>query len=156
MLIISKQVNPSNIHDNHNHNFFCLISKCIHLTVFVHIVSVYLFLLLSNDVLLYFTLSIYIIYILQFTTGAIKTLLDGYICLTENLSIQVCDYDHPSVFDPHFYLNSYPDLEQHGLHTKEAAAQHWCDLGVDEGRQATSTFHTVQYLGTFRCSLQMD
>ena len=65
------------------------------------------------------------------------------------MSTQVCDYDHPSVFDPHFYLNSYPDLEQHGLHTKEAAAQHWCDLGVDEGRQATATFHTVQYLGTY-------
>ena len=24
---------------------------------------------------------------------------------------------------------------------------------MDEGRQATSTFHTVQYLGTLRCSL---
>ena len=63
-------------------------------------------------------------------------------------SIQVCEYDHPSVFDPHFYLNNWPDLEHHGLHTKEAAAQHWCDHGVDEGRQATATFHTRQYLGT--------
>ena len=64
-------------------------------------------------------------------------------------SIQVCEYDHPSVFDPHFYLNNWPDLEHHGLHTKEAAAQHWCDHGVDEGRQATATFHTRQYLGTY-------
>ena len=61
----------------------------------------------------------------------------------------MCDYDHPSVFDPHFYLNNWPDLEHHGLHTKEAAAQHWCDHGVDEGRQATATFHTKQYLGIY-------
>ena len=60
---------------------------------------------------------------------------------------KVCEYDHPSVFDPHFYLNNHPDLEHDGLHNKEAAAQHWCDMGVDEGRQATAAFHTVQYLG---------
>ena len=64
----------------------------------------------------------------------------------------LCDYDHPSVFDPHFYLNNYQDLVQHGggsLHTKEAAARHWCNHGVDEGRQATSTFHTKQYIGNY-------
>ena len=61
----------------------------------------------------------------------------------------MCDFDHPSVFDPHFYLNNWPDLEHHGLHTKEAAAQHWCDHGVDEGRQATASFHTKQYLGIY-------
>ena len=32
---------------------------------------------------------------------------------------------------------------------QEAAAQHWCDNGVDEGRQATSSFHTKQYLDNY-------
>ena len=34
-------------------------------------------------------------------------------------------------------------------YSQEAAAQHWCDNGVDEGRQATSSFHTKQYLDNY-------
>ena len=60
----------------------------------------------------------------------------------------MCQYDYPSVFDPHFYLNNHPDLSRHGLHTRDDAARHWCDHGVHEGRQASPMFHAVQYLGT--------
>ena len=34
------------------------------------------------------------------------------------VTAQSCEYDHPAVFDPHFYLNTHPDLEHHNLHTK--------------------------------------
>ena len=60
-----------------------------------------------------------------------------------------CDLAHPSVFDPHFYLNTHPDLEHAGLHTPEMAANHWCTNGIKEGRQATSSFHTLQYLANY-------
>ena len=60
-----------------------------------------------------------------------------------------CDLAHPSVFDPHFYLNTHPDLEHAGLHTPELAANHWCTNGIKEGRQATSSFHTLQYLANY-------
>ena len=59
------------------------------------------------------------------------------------------DLAHPAVFDAHFYLNTHYDLENAGLHTPELAANHWCSTGIREGRQATSSFHTLQYLDNY-------
>ena len=62
---------------------------------------------------------------------------------------QSCELAHPAVFDPLFYLNSNPSLEDAGLDTPELAADHWCSHGVLEGRQATSSFHSKQYLENY-------
>ena len=49
-------------------------------------------------------------------------MLDSYLLLPilsfHLVATQSCEYDHPAVFDPHFYLNTHPDLEHHNLHTK--------------------------------------
>merc|ERR1712179_22601 len=60
-----------------------------------------------------------------------------------------CDLALPEVFDAHFYLNTHPDLEHANLHTPELAANHWCTNGIKEGRQATSSFHSLQYLDNY-------
>jgi len=60
-----------------------------------------------------------------------------------------CNLALPDVFDAHFYLNTHPDLEHANLHTPELAASHWCNNGIEEGRQATSSFHTLQYLHNY-------
>ena len=57
--------------------------------------------------------------------------------------------DSPLVFDPVFYLNNNADLESSGLITAQAARDHWCNSGIDEGRQATSSFHIVQYIENY-------
>jgi len=72
-----------------------------------------------------------------------------YILLCLLPPCQPCDQADPTVFDPHFYLNTHPDLEDVGLHTAEKAANHWCNHGIGEGRQATSSFHTLQYLDRY-------
>lgn len=66
-----------------------------------------------------------------------------------------CDLANPAVFEPHFYLNTHWDLEHAGLHTPELAADHWCTKGIKEGRQATSSFHTMQYLANYPDLLDM-
>ena len=69
------------------------------------------------------------------------------------LSVTYCytceELANSAVFDAHFYLNTNPDLEDAGLHTPELAADHWCNNGIGEGRQATSSFHTLQYLANY-------
>jgi len=61
-----------------------------------------------------------------------------------------CDLAVPEVFDAHFYLNTNPDLEHANLHTQELAGNHWCNNGIKEGRQATSSFHSLQYLENYQ------
>jgi len=68
------------------------------------------------------------------------SLLNTYSC---------CILNDALVFDPHFYLNTNPDLEHANLHSEQEAANHWCSNGVHEGRQATSSFHSVQYLRNY-------
>ena len=47
------------------------------------------------------------------------------------------------VFDARFYLATYNDLRcafiKPGIKTFDAAAQHWCDYGVKEGRKGIET-----------------
>ena len=80
--------------------------------------------------------------------------LGGFLVLFScTVSVAYCytceELANPAVFDAHFYLNTNPDLEDAGLHTPELAADHWCNNGIGEGRQATSSFHTRQYLDNY-------
>ena len=61
-------------------------------------------------------------------------------------SAQCDELESPLVFDAVFYLNNHPDLYDAGIRTREAAIDHWCTDGVDQGRQATNSFHSLQYL----------
>ena len=71
-------------------------------------------------------------------------------CTVSTTYCQSCEeLANPAVFDAHFYLNTNPDLEDAGLHTPELASDHWCNNGIGEGRQATSSFHTRQYLENY-------
>jgi hypothetical protein len=53
------------------------------------------------------------------------------------------------VFNWLFYVNSYGDLLQAGIHSESAARRHWQTFGIGEGRQASPTFHTRQYLDQY-------
>ena len=66
------------------------------------------------------------------------------------LAPKACDLAVPEVFDAHFYLNTNPDLELANLHTPEQASSHWCNFGIKEGRQGTSSFHSIQYLENYQ------
>jgi len=55
----------------------------------------------------------------------------------------------PEIFDADFYLKTYPDLRNAGLRTKEQVTNHWCSNGIKEGRQAISSFHSLQYLENY-------
>ena len=64
-----------------------------------------------------------------------------------------CKNDNPLVFDPRFYLATYNDLRcayiKPGIDTFAAAAQHWCDYGVKEGRQGIASFSSKAYLARY-------
>ena len=64
-----------------------------------------------------------------------------------------CSEDSPLVFDARFYLANYNDLRcafiKPGIKTFDAAAQHWCDYGVKEGRQGSTTFSSMAYLARY-------
>jgi len=49
------------------------------------------------------------------------------------------------VFDPCFYLNTYPDLAKAFGADFEKAAQHWVSTGIAEGRQGIANFSIFAY-----------
>lgn len=53
--------------------------------------------------------------------------------------------DFELIFNPDYYLKRYPDLANAGLHTAEQLFQHFCQFGMDEGRQASVNFNPVKY-----------
>lgn len=55
----------------------------------------------------------------------------------------------PAVFNFYFYCNTDSDLVQSVCGSVASAQQHWAQFGVHEGRQATSPFHTQQYLDRY-------
>ena len=52
------------------------------------------------------------------------------------------------LFDWQFYLDTYPDLRQNGVHSEQQAFQHWITCGKMEGRQS-SIFDWQFYLDTY-------
>ena len=74
--------------------------------------------------------------------------ISSLLCILLALSIasgQVNIYD-PRVFNPSFYANTNPDLALAGITNITQLQSHWNTNGIAEGRQATSAFHTQQYL----------
>ena len=55
----------------------------------------------------------------------------------------------PRVYNYYFYINTNPDLREAGLFSKEDARNHWLTYGIEEGRQACGSFHTLQYLDNY-------
>jgi hypothetical protein len=64
------------------------------------------------------------------------------------------NYGDARVFDANFYLHNHPDLMRAGLLTNTQALVHWKNNGIFEGRQATTNFHSVQYLRKYPDLLQ--
>ena len=52
-------------------------------------------------------------------------------------------------FDPSFYLDKYPDLQQAFGNNYYAAFNHWTTFGIKAGRQGSSTFDVKFYLETY-------
>jgi len=53
------------------------------------------------------------------------------------------------VFDWRFYLYNNPDLINAGITTESQAKSHWTYSGLSEGRQASSSFHSKQYVDKY-------
>ncbi len=65
---------------------------------------------------------------------------------TASAAINIFD---PSVYSFYFYVNTNPDLIRAPYFTFEGAQQHWQQFGIHEGRQASGSFHTRQYLARY-------
>jgi len=74
-------------------------------------------------------------------------LLGSSSSIVEHVSGQ--DIFDPRVFNWNFYLTNNADLVAAGIVDPQGAQQHWQNNGLGEGRQALSTFHTLQYLSMY-------
>ena len=54
--------------------------------------------------------------------------------------------DFEPIFNPDYYLKRYPDLAAAGLHSANQLFQHFCQFGMNEARQACSSFDPVKYM----------
>jgi len=76
----------------------------------------------------------------------------------------VCDgLDDSSVFDPHFYLNTYelPTTKYYAkrlpeMTPEEIVTEHWCVYGVHEGRQGSSNFYSKEYAANYPDLVEKD
>ena len=84
--------------------------------------------------------SLSLLFFISFSASAIEV-ADG--CTGNQPAID------KKIFNWRYYLNANPDLTLNGITTPSAACSHWLSLGINEGRQAHSGFHSLQYLARY-------
>ena len=72
------------------------------------------------------------------------------------LLIITCIYSQePSLLDPrvynfYYYVQHNPELTSSKMYTEQQAAQHWQNIGIVEGLQASGSFHVKQYIDNYQ------
>ena len=86
-----------------------------------------------------------------YKNGAILSWDKDYSCVTSNITVNAKwkyiynGVDYSDIFDADYYLNKYSDLRNAFGTNVNSALVHFVNCGMNEGRQAKSTFNVHSY-----------